>query len=270
MGNHHKIRPSHPYNKPHLSYQTNRPCRPADLPHARQLHSRTSRAMRSPLYCNQLLTPRPSYVGGNSLTERPPRLATACSRDGLCSQTNVQTQNVMGYLSFVRRNREVVRILERSVIGTLSYWIKRIPTMSQECVICGSVYVDEENLGDLDHSIIQPRASATGVDKDKGVQSPDILNPIKVKNNFTSRAAAIHLTVCCQLVDLFQQLKRVRRTQHPPTYLRRVETRGKHVHQTFVSLPPHVCTVHKVRHQQTYLRKVRTRYVPVVIPGISH
>jgi len=64
----------------------------------------------------------------------------------------------------------------------------------KECFICGSVYVDEENLGDLDHSIIQPRASATGVDKDKDVQSLDISNPIKLKNNFTSRAAAIHLT----------------------------------------------------------------------------
>ena len=142
--------------------------------------------------------------------------------------------------------------------------------MSQECVVCGSVYVDEENLGDLDHSIIQPRASAIGVEKDNDVQSLDLPNPTKLKNNFTSQAAAIHLTVCCQLVDLFQQLKRVRRTQHPSTYLRLVETRGKHVHQIFVSLPPHVCTVHKVRHQQTYLRKDRTRYVPVVIPGISH
>ena len=155
----------------------------------------------------------------------------------------------MGYLLFAHRNQGVVKILERSVIGTLSYWIKRIVTMSQECVICGSVYVDEENLGDLDHSIIQPRASVTGVEKDKDAQSCDLPSPTKLKNNFTSQTAAIHLTVRSQLVDPFQQLKRVYRTQHTPIYLLHMETHGKHVHQAFIQLPPHVCTVCEVHHQ---------------------
>ena len=110
---------------------------------------------------------------------------------------NVQAQSVMECLLYAHRNREVVRILERSVIGTLSYWIRRIVTMSQECVICGSVYVDEENLGDLDHSTTQPRASTTDVERDNDVQSFDLPSPTKLKNNFTSQAAAIHLTVRC-------------------------------------------------------------------------
>jgi len=169
----------------------------------------------------------------------------------------------MGYLLFAHRNQGAVRIPERLAIGSLSYRIKRITTITQECVICGTVYVDEQNLGDLDHSVTHPRTNPTEerVDEDKNFQNFGLPNPAEFKNNVTNPPAAIHSTVCCGLLYSLKQLKRSCRTQHPPIYLRSVETRGEHVHQTFISLPPHVCTVHKDYYQHTRLRKHWERYV---------
>ena len=112
---------------------------------------------------------------------------------------NAQMPNVMGYLSFAHQDREVVKTLGRLVIGSLSYWINRTITITQECVICGSVYVDEQNLGDLDCSITQPRANPTEqrVGKDKDIESLDLPEPAELKSNITIPPAAIHLTVRC-------------------------------------------------------------------------
>ncbi|KAF9651109.1 hypothetical protein BDM02DRAFT_966319 [Thelephora ganbajun] len=57
----------------------------------------------------------------------------------------------------------------------------------KECVICGSVYVDEQNLGNLDHSITRPRENPTKerVDKDKHAENLDLPNPVELKSNVT-------------------------------------------------------------------------------------
>jgi len=115
----------------------------------------------------------------------------------------------MGYPLFVRRNQGVVKIPERLVIGSLSYWMERISTITQECVICGSVYVDERKLGDLDHSITQPRVNPTEerVGKDKDVENLDLPNPAEFNNNVTIPPGVVDLTlVRCSLLYLFQQL----------------------------------------------------------------
>lgn len=69
--------------------------------------------------------------------------------------------------------------------------------LSQECVICGSVYVDGQNLGDLDLSLAQLRANSTGerVDKDKDVENLDLSDPAELKSSVTIPPAAIHPTV---------------------------------------------------------------------------
>lgn len=172
----------------------------------------------------------------------------------------------MGYPSFAHRDRGVVKILGRSAIGFFSYWVEEITTITQECVICGTVYVDEQNLGDLDHPITHPRANPTeeSFDTDNDVQDLHIPNPAELKNNVTNPPAAIHFTVCCELLYSLKQLKRACRTQHPPIHFRSMGTRGEHVHQTFISLPPHVCTVHKDYHQHTQLRKHWARCVSVI------
>lgn len=66
----------------------------------------------------------------------------------------------------------------------------------KECVICGSVYVDEQDLGDLEHSVIQPRANPTKgrVSEGGNVDNTDIPNPAELKSNFTVSQAAIHPT----------------------------------------------------------------------------
>lgn len=99
----------------------------------------------------------------------------------------------------------MAKIPEKLVTGSLSYWIKRISAITQECVICGSVYVDEQKLGDLDHSITQPRANPTEehFEKDKDVENLDLPNPAELKNNFTIPPAAVNLTVRCSLLYLF-------------------------------------------------------------------
>ena len=127
----------------------------------------------------------------------------------------------MGYLLFAHQNQGAVRILERLAISSLSDWSKRVITITQECVICGTIYVDEQNLGDLDHSITHPRANPTEerVDEDKDFQNLGLPNPAEFKNNVTNPPAAIHFTVRCELLYSLKQLKRACRTQHPPIYL---------------------------------------------------
>jgi hypothetical protein len=106
---------------------------------------------------------------------------------------------------FAHQNQGPVKTLERLVIGSLSDWSNEIITITQECVICGSVYVDEQNLGDLDHSIAQPRANPTGGhiaitenndENDKDVENLDLPNPAELKGNITIPPAATHPTVC--------------------------------------------------------------------------
>jgi hypothetical protein len=109
----------------------------------------------------------------------------------------------MEYLSSAHRNQELVKTLERLVVGSLSYWDSEIITITQECVICGSVYVYEQNLGDLDRSIIQPRVNPTEEHvaftensvENGDVENLDLLSPVKLKPNVTIPPAAIHPTV---------------------------------------------------------------------------
>jgi len=79
-------------------------------------------------------------------------------------------------------------------------------TITQECVICGSVYVDEEDLGDLDHSITQPRAIPTEgyVENDKDVEKLHLPKPTELKSNVTIPPTTIRLTVRS---GLFHSLK---------------------------------------------------------------
>jgi len=66
----------------------------------------------------------------------------------------------------------------------------------KECVICGSVYVGEQNLGDFEHLITQPRASPTdeGAGKDKDVGNFVLPNPAELKRNVAVPPAAIQPT----------------------------------------------------------------------------
>lgn len=108
----------------------------------------------------------------------------------------------MGCLLFARRNQGVVKTLGRLAINPLSYWIKRITTITQECVICGAVYVDQQNLSDLDHSITHPRANPTEerVDKDKDIRDLGLPSSAELKNNVTNQPPPIHFVVCCELL----------------------------------------------------------------------
>ena len=68
--------------------------------------------------------------------------------------------------------------------------------MIQECVICGSVYVDEQNVGNLDHSVTQTRSNPTEERVDKGVGNLGFANPSQPKSSLTNPPAAIHPAVC--------------------------------------------------------------------------
>ena len=152
----------------------------------------------------------------------------------------------MGYPLFAHRNQEVVKILGRFVIGSPSYWNGRVMTVPQECVICGLVYVDEQNLGDLGHSTTQPRAdpaeeraaiTGNNVEKDNDVETLDLPSPAELKGTVMITPAAIRLAVRSGVFYLLKRLKPVRRIRYPTSDLRRRATRGKHVHQThFIAL----------------------------------
>lgn len=66
----------------------------------------------------------------------------------------------------------------------------------KECVICGSVYVDEQNLGDLNHSTTQPYANPTEerADRNKGADNLNLLNSAHPKSSFAAPPAAIQHT----------------------------------------------------------------------------
>lgn len=132
--------------------------------------------------------------------------------------------------------------------------------------------MDEQTLGDLDHSVTHPRANiAEGrVDKDKNIQNLDLPNPAELKNNVTALPAAILLTVCCRLLYSFKQLKRVCRTQRPPILLRCMETRGEHVHQTFTSLPPHVRSSRGLPSTHSFTQALSMVRFSILYSGISH
>lgn len=156
------------------------------------------------LYYTKLLTRTRYYVEGNSLTEHRLRLATAYSMDGRCWRTNVRTSNVTESPLSDPRNQGVAEIRERLVIGSHSFRNNKILTATQECVICGSVYVDGQNLGNLGHSVTQPRANLTGgraaisesnAERDQDIRTLDLPNPVELKNNVTIPPAAIHPTV---------------------------------------------------------------------------
>ena len=179
----------------------------------------------------------------------------------------------MGYLLSAHRNQGVVRILGRLAIGSLSYWIKRITIITQECVICGMVYVEEQNLGDLDHPTTHPRANPTRehVDKDKDVQGLGFPNPAELKNYVTNPPAAVRFTVRCGLLYSLKQLKRACRTQHPPIYLRSMATRGEHVYQTFISLPPScVHSPQGLLSTHSFTQALGTVCFSILSSGISH
>ena len=63
------------------------------------------------------------------------------------------------------------------------------------------VYVDGENLADLDYSITQPRENRTeehvtnNTEKGKDVEALDLPDPAELKSNVTIPPAAIHPTV---------------------------------------------------------------------------
>jgi hypothetical protein len=120
------------------------------------------------------------------------------------------------------------------------------------------VYVDEQNLTDYRTNQTEERA-----DKDKDVRGFGLPDPAELKNNIANPPAAIYFAVCCGSLCSLKRLKRAFRTQRPPIYLRSMGTRGEHVHQTFISLPPHVCTVRKDYYQHTRLRKHWARCVSV-------
>ena len=117
-------------------------------------------------------------------------------------------------------------------------------TVTQECVICGSIYVDEQNLGDLDHPMTLPRADlikelvpipGNEVGKDKDIETLDLPDPAELKSNVTIAPAAIHPTVRSDVLYLLKRLKRVRRMRYSTPGLGCRTTRSKHVHQIFIS-----------------------------------
>ena len=129
----------------------------------------------------------------------------------------------MEYPSSAHRNQELVKTLERLVVGSLSYWDSEIITITQECVICGSVYVYEQNLGDLDHSIIQPRVNPTEEHvafTENSVENGDVenldLSPVKLKPNVTIPLAAIHPIVGLGVLTLPVEPAKTR-TQNAPS-----------------------------------------------------
>ena len=215
-GTRHKFRPSHPHNEEHLRFQMRRPCQPVFRLHALQPRRRTPRAIWNPPYCTPLSIRTRFYVEGSSPIEHLRRLVTACSMDGPCWRTSVRTPSVTECPSFAHRNQGVVKIRERLAVSSLFAWDNKITTVTQECVICGSVYVDGQNMGELGHSITQPRANLTeghaeittnNAEKDKDVQTFDLPNPVELKGNTTIPPAAIHLPVCSGTVCSSKQLK---------------------------------------------------------------
>jgi hypothetical protein len=257
MGTRHKVRPSHPHNEGHLRSRMQRPRRPIVRLHALQPRRRTSRAIWTLLCCPLLSIRMRFYVEDSSLIEHPPRLVTACSRDGPCSRTNVRTPSVMGYPSFAHRNQGVVKIPERLVIGSLLLGLQRDYNYYSgvRYLRLGLRRRAKPGQSGSFNNPASCKPTEERADKDKDVETLDLPNPVELKSNVTIPPAAIHPQYVLACSPLVKQLKRVRRTQHPPIYLRRMATRGKHVHQTFISLPPHVRTVHKVCHQHTHSRK---------------
>ena len=76
--------------------------------------------------------------------------------------------------------------------------------------------MDEQNLGDLDHSITRPRANLTeghvatttnNIEKDKDVQTLDLPDPVELKSHVTIPPAAIHPIVRSGTLCSLKQLK---------------------------------------------------------------
>jgi len=142
--------------------------------------------------------------------------------------------------------------------------------VAQECVICGSVYVDGQNLGNLDHSITQPRANLTGghvstttnnIEKDKDVQTFDLPDPVELKSNVTVQPAAIHPLVCSGTLRSSKQLnpytERSTQQSTPDSRQLAVSTCIRHLSHSFmflqssrfaISTPVHASTGHSTFH----------------------